>query len=226
MQTQLPLGIELKPSVDFNSYIAGRNAEALARLRVEHDPLIYIWGTPGCGKSHLLQAACRQASQTGRHCAYVPLIEIADLEPDLLEGLENLDLVCLDDLGQLAGNPEWELALFNLFNLLREQNAQLLVSANTPPAQLPVKLRDLASRLTWGPCYQILPLDDNGRQELLMRNAEQRGLELTPETASFLLQRIPRDIHSLTRLVEKLDQASLAAQHKLTIPFVRKVLGL
>ncbi len=226
MQAQLPLGIELKPSVDFNSFIAGQNTEALTRLRGEQEPFVYLWGTPGCGKSHLLQAACGQASQTGRQCAYVPLAEIADFEPVLLEGLETLDLVCLDDLERLAGDQAWELALFNLFNLLREQNVQLLVSANAPPAQLPVKLRDLASRLTWGPCYQIFSLDDNGRLELLMRNAEQRGLELSPETASFLLQRIPRDIHSLTRQVEKLDQASLVAQRKLTIPFVRKVLEL
>jgi DnaA family protein len=226
MPDQLTLGIALKPAVDFSSFIPGRNGEAVARLRHLQDPFIYLWGKPGCGKSHLLQAACQRQTDQGRHCAYVPLARIAELQPAILDGLEDMDLVCLDDLEQLAGAAAWELALFNLYNQLQEQHAQLLVSAHLPPADLPIKLPDLASRMTWGPCYHLSPLDDDGRRELLIRHAQQRGLILSHDTASFLLQRIPRDIHYLTQVVEQLDQASLVAQRRLTIPFVRNVLGL
>lgn len=226
MSLQLPLGIAFKPAVDFNSYIPGRNGEAVARLRQAQDPVIYLWGDPGCGKSHLLQALCRQQSSLDERCAYVSLTQIDEMQPEILEGLEGMDLVCLDDLEQMAGKDPWELALFNLFNQLRERHARLLVAAHLPPSQLPVRLADLASRLTWGPCYHLRLLDDAGRLELLIRHAQQRGLELSNETAGFLLQRIPRDIHYLTRMVEELDQASLAAQRRLTIPFVREVLGL
>jgi DnaA family protein len=222
----MPLGIELKPRIDFSSFISGQNAQAVARLRSGQDPFIYLWGEPGSGKSHLLQATCQQQDAAGARCAYLPPAEIAELSPEMLEGLETMDLVCLDDLERLVGDPTWELALFNLFNLLQEQQAQLCIAANMPPAQLPIKLKDLASRLTWGPCYHLIPLNDPERLELLMSNAEQRGLKLSPETATFLLQRTSRDIHSLTRLLESLDQASLAEQRKLTTPFVRKVLGL
>ncbi len=172
MPSQLPLGIELKPAVDFSSFILGRNGEAVARLRNNQDPFIYLWGKPGCGKSHLLQAVCGQQSSLGNHCAYIPLAEIGALQPAMLEGLESMDLVCLDDLEQLAGAAAWELALFNLFNQLRERHAQLLITAHLPPAQLPIKLRDLASRLTWGPCYHLTALDDDGRLELLIRHAQ------------------------------------------------------
>ena len=226
MAQQLPLGIELKPARDFGSFILGRNAEAVARLRHNQDLFLYLWGEPGCGKSHLLQATCRQQNELGNRCAYVPLMEFAELQPTMLEGLEEMDLVCLDDLEQLAGADAWELALFNLFNQLRERQARLLVSAHQPPNQLPIRLQDLASRLTWGPCYHLISLDDDGRLELLIRHARQRGLELSSDTAGFLLQRIPRDVHFLTRVIERLDQASLAAQRRLTLPFVRKVLGL
>ncbi|MEN8165897.1 MAG: DnaA regulatory inactivator Hda [Pseudomonadota bacterium] len=226
MASQLPLGIELKPTIDFSRFISGQNAQAVARLRSGQDPFIYLWGESGCGKSHLLQAACRQQDAEGARCAYLPPAEITGLSPEMLEGLESMDLVCLDDLEQLLGDPTWELALFNLFNQLRDHRAQLFIAANAPPGQLPVKLKDLASRLTWGPCYHLIPLNDPERLELLISSAEQRGLKLSPETAGFLLQRTPRDIHSLTRLVERLDQASLAEQRRLTTPFVRKVLGL
>jgi DnaA family protein len=226
MSLQLPLGIALKPAVDFNSYILGRNAEAVTRIRQTQDPFVYLWGSPGCGKSHLLQALCRQQSSLDERCAYVPLTQIEELNPEILRGLEGMDLVCLDDLEQLAGRDLWELALFNLFNQLRDRPARLLVAAHLPPAQLPIRLADLASRLTWGPCYHLNLLDDEGRLELLIRHAQQRGLELSSDTAGFLLQRIPRDIHYLIRMMDELDQASLVAQRRLTIPFVREVLGL
>ncbi len=226
MSSQLPLGIELKPRVDFSGFIGTQNGEAVSRIKLNQDPFIYLWGERGCGKSHLLQAACREQSDAGHPAAYIPLGEISELAPGMLDGLEAMHLVCLDDLEQLAGKADWELALFNLFNQLRDKNAHLMVAADAPPGQLAIDLPDLASRLTWGPCYHLIALDDAGRMELLIRSAEQRGLKLTPEIALFLLHRLPRDIHSLVRLVEQLDYASLAAQRRLTIPFVRETLQL
>lgn len=226
MAQQLPLGIELKPSIDFGSFIGNQNSEAISRLRLCQDPLIFLWGEPGSGKSHLLQATCQEQGDAGVSVAYIPLSDIDKLDPTLLEGLEDVQLVCLDDLDRLAGKPGWELALFNLFNQLRERNAHLIVAAKAPPARLGIGLVDLASRLTWGPCYHLLSLDDAGRLELLMYKAEQRGLKISPEIATFLLHRLPRDAHSLAKLVERLDRESLAAQRRLTIPFVRQVLGL
>ncbi|MBA1445508.1 MAG: DnaA regulatory inactivator Hda [Gammaproteobacteria bacterium] len=226
MSSQLALGIGLKPTVNFSGFIPGPNGEALSRLLTGTDPFIYLWGESGSCKTHLLQASCHQQDESGGTCAYIPLAQTSELEPGILEGLEALDLVCLDDLEKVAGNPAWEIALFNLFNQLRECDARLLITANSAPAGVDIRLPDLASRLTWGPCYHLLPLDDDGRLILLTQLSQQRGLELSQDTASYLLQRIPRDISSITGLLEQLDQASLAAKRKLTIPFVREVLGL
>jgi DnaA-homolog protein len=226
MPQQLPLGIGIRPSVDFASFINGRNGEAVSRLRTPLDPFIYLWGESGSGKSHLLQAACGQAHGEGRQPAYLPLKAEREIDPAMLEGLEGFALVCLDDLERVAGRTEWERAIFNLFNMLRDSGAQLAVTADRPPAQLPLGLPDLASRLTWGPCYHLLPLNDDGRLELLLASAERRGMSMSVETASFLLQRTPRDIHFLSLLMDRLDSASLAAQRKLTIPFVREILHL
>ncbi|MES9825409.1 MAG: DnaA regulatory inactivator Hda [Candidatus Thiodiazotropha endolucinida] len=226
MPTQLPLSLSIRPSVDFSGFISGRNGEAVSRLRSGSDPFIYVWGTSGCGKSHLLQACCHQSQQEQGQPAYLPFKSEHGLEPAMLEGLEAFSMVCLDDLEVLAGKDDWELAIFNLYNQLRERAAKLIVTSDRPPAKLPLKLADLASRLTWGPCYQLFPLNDDERLELLISNAERRGMTMSVEIANFLLQRTPRDIHFLTLLIERLDQASLAAQRRLTIPFVREILKL
>jgi DnaA family protein len=226
MPSQLPLSLSIRPQVDFNHFILGRNGEAISRLRHEQDPFIYLWGEVGCGKSHLLQAACQQTQTSGGRAAYLPFKSEHGLAPAMLEGLESFNLVCLDDLQRLAGKADWELAIFNLFNLLRENEARLLVACDRPPGRLSLRLADLTSRLTWGPCYHLIPLNDEERLELLIGNAESRGLSMNIDTASFLLQRIPRDIHYLTVLIDQLDKASMAAQRKLTIPFVREILKL
>lgn len=226
MNPQLPLGLSLRSNVDFAGFISGGNGEAISRLSTSQDPFLYLWGESGSGKSHLLQAACRQAQADHRQPAYLPLGTEQGLSPEMLEGLEVFDPVCLDDLEAIAGEAAWERAIFSLFNRLRENQGQLVVAADRPPGQLPLDLPDLASRLTWGPCYHLLPLDDEGRLELLQAGARRRGLEMNLETARFLLQRTPRDIHFLSRLIERLDNASLAAQRRLTIPFVREILGL
>lgn len=226
MPQQLPLSISLRPSVDFSSFIVGRNGEAVSHLRTQLDPFIYLWGASGSGKSHLLQAACSRAHREGRLPAYLPLKSQSEINPEMLQGLEGYPLVCLDDLERIAGQTLWEGAIFSLFNLLRDNGGQLFVSADRPPAELPVALPDLASRLTWGPCYHLLPLNDDERLELLLASAERRGMSMSVETASFLLQRTPRDIHFLTLLMDRLDTASLAAQRRLTIPFVREILNI
>lgn len=226
MPIQLPLSLSIRPSVDFSTFISGRNGEAISRLRSDADPFIYLWGTSGSGKSHLLQACCHQSQQELGQPAYLPFKSEHGLEPAMLEGLEAFSLVCLDDLEVLAGKQDWELAIFNLYNQLREAGAKLIVACDRPPAKLPLQLADLGSRLTWGPCYQLFPLNDEERLELLISSAERRGMSMSAEIASFLLQRTPRDIHFLTLLIERLDQASLAAQRRLTIPFVREILKL
>jgi DnaA family protein len=226
MPQQLPLGLSLRSSVDFGSFIIGRNGEAISRLRTPLDPFVYLWGESGSGKSHLLQAACQHAHLKQRLPAYLPLKSEREIDPGMLEGLEGYALVCLDDLERIAGKADWERAIFNLFNLLRENGGQLIVAADRPPAGLPLELPDLASRLTWGPCYHLIPLDDDERLELLLASAERRGMSMSAETASFLLQRTPRDIHFLTLLIDRLDSASLAAQRRLTIPFVRDILNI
>jgi len=222
MTAQLALRIGLRDVATFDNFESGGNGAAVHALRSAAEPFIYLWGAPGTGRTHLLQAACHAAAAQGETPAYLPCAEIDS--PEVLEGLEALTLVCLDDLHRVAGREAWESALFGFYNAARAVGTRLVVSADAGPQGLALRLPDLFSRLTWGPVFRLNPLSDEEKISALQRRAAARGLELTSEVGAFLLRRAPRDTHALFSLLDRLDDASLVAQRRLTIPFVREQL--
>ncbi len=230
MSRQLPLGLQMRASARFSGFLAGPNQEPVDQLKQTAagtgEPFFLLWGAAGCGKSHLLQAACHLAAEHGRTVSYVSLATLAGLSPELLEGWEHYRLVCIDDVHCIAGDRAWEEALFNLYNRIRERAGNLIVSSRSAPAGLAFALPDLASRLGWGLVYQLQPLDDEQRLAALQQRARQRGCEMPAETGRYLLRRLPRELPALFAMLDRLDEASLVAQRKLTVPFVKSVLGL
>lgn len=230
-RAQLPLGIRLPDSSVFESYFAGRNqpvVDALLALhvadRVRAPTCVWIHGAAGTGKTHLLQAVCARASREGRTAAYLPLLDVIDLGEELLAGFGELAIVCLDDAQSTAGRENWERALFRLHQELDERGGRLLVAGPVPPAALPFKLRDLGSRLNGGLVLTLQSLNEAEQIAALQLRAQLRGLELPDETAQFMLRRLPRDMTHLYGVLDELDAASLVAQRRLTVPFVKEVL--
>ena len=228
---QLPLPIHQSDDETLENFYAENNLLLLNSLQKNflhlHQQFFYLWGNKGCGKSHLLKGVCQHYLAQQHPALYVPLNKAQYFSPAVLENFEQQALVCLDDLQVVIGNAEWEVAIFDLINRVRETGRTLLImSADQSPANLPVQLPDLASRLTWGEVYQLAPLNDQQKIEVLQKAAYQRGIELPDETANFLFKRLERDMKTLFNALEKLDQASLQAQRKLTIPFVKEILAL
>lgn len=228
MLQQLPLRFTFNAEFGFDQFHAGSNSEVLAHLRRcaqgHGDPLIFLWGETGEGKTHLLHACCREGHKLGQAVSYLPMQELRDFGSEILEGLENQNLVCLDDLETIAGLEEWEHALFGLFNRLRERDHRLVVSARMPPAEMPLHLPDLKTRLSWGLTLMLRPLSDEDKLAALSLQARMMGLELSPQVGRFLMSRYQRDLPSLCRLLERLDHATLAAKRRLTIPFLKAYL--
>ena len=228
---QLPLPIHQSDDETLENFYAENNLLLLNSLQKNflqlHQQFFYLWGNKGSGKSHLLKGVCQHYLAQQRPALYVPLNKAQYFSPAVLENLEQQALVCLDDLQAVIGNAEWEVAIFDLINRVRETDRTLLImSADQSPVNLPVQLPDLASRLTWGEVYQLAPLNDKQKIDVLQKAAYQRGIELPDETANFLFKRLERDMKTLFNALEKLDQASLQAQRKLTIPFVKEILAL
>jgi len=226
---QLPLGVRLRTTSSFSSFHAGDNAALIAALearsRDAHLPPLWIWGPPGAGRSHLLQAACARAGELGRRAGYLPLAAPWPTAA-LLGGLETLDLVCLDDLDRVATNPAWQRALFAFYNDLLERGGNLVMSAAHPPQSLGVALPDLASRLAASIVWQLRPLGELEQADALKVRARALGIELNDETLQYLQRRLPRDLGVLCDALDRLDGAALAQQRRLTVPFVKSVLQL
>ena len=226
---QMALGMWLRESATFDNYVAAENALAIDAIRQacngESERFIYLWGTEGVGKSHLMQAACHALSARGERSVYLPLDE-PGLAPEMLEGLEQIALVAVDNLDAIAGQPEWEAALFHLYNRMRDQEQGVLLFASTQPlASLAIGLSDLQSRLAWGLVFQLRALGDDEKLAALQQRADQRGFELSDDVGRYLLHHYPRDMTALFELLAMLDRRSLAEQRRLTIPFVKETVG-
>ncbi len=221
---QMPLGLSLPASVSFENFEVGLNAEIIDVLRrPANGQAIYLWGEEGTGRTHLLQAVCREHGQGGgRGIFYLPLREaVARLAPAVLEGIAGIERVCLDDLDAVAGRRDWEAAIFRLYNECRERHSQFIVTSRLPPAESAVDLPDLRSRLSWGLVYRLRALDEADRARVLKRRAAERGLVLGDEVVAYIMQRWRRDLGALLELLDRLDEASLVAKRPLTVPFVR-----
>jgi DnaA family protein len=218
---QLALGVRLRADAIFESYWPGPNGEIVAALQLPAGAPLWLWGAHGSGKTHLLQAVCAAA---GAAAAYFPLNRSLALPPDALAGYERTRVLCVDDVDAVAADPAWERALFRLFNEAAELQTRLIFAAAVAPRQANWVLDDWRSRAAACVVYQLRELDDEGRIEALRLRAAQRGLQLPYETSEYLLKRMPRDLRSLFEVLDRLDEASLAAQRRLTIPFIRDAL--
>ena len=227
---QLPLALSLNPNSTFENFFVNQNNAVVLNIIEQflHDeePFIYIWSQPGDGVSHLLEAVQLKAGQHSL-CQYLPLPMLLDYPAqDITDGLDQMDLVCIDDIECVSEHLAWQQALFHLYNQLRDGGKKLIVAGHTPPGKLSFALQDLKSRLQWGAVLYIEPLNDEEKAEAMKQRAESLGIYISDEVLHFLLTRIERSNATLYKILARLDKESMAEKRKLTIPFVKEVLSL
>jgi len=227
---QLTLKLFDDPPPDLADFLPGPNALPLAALKAwsagEGPWFVLIAGGSGRGKTHLMQAALLAVKAGRERTMYVPIRNVIEYGPAVLDNLEDIDFVAVDDVDIIAGHADWERGLFDLFNRLQAAGHRLLVSAATGTRNTPYSLPDLKSRLSSALSYELAELDDDHKQAVLQQRAASRGLSMPDNVARYLISRIRRDMHELGTIFERIDAASLSSGRELTIPFVRDVLGL
>jgi DnaA family protein len=197
------------PPPTFDNFVAARNAELLVALRAFAsgelpERVLYIWGEPGAGKTHLLKAF---SALTG-----APLLDAAAPGPeDFRSGS-----FCLDDVGRLPESAQ--ASLFNAFN--EPGFSRLVAAAPCAPKDLALR-KDLATRLATGLTYRCHALSDAEKRLALAAHAETRGFTLAPEVASYLLNHVRRDMPSLIDALDALDRYSLETGRPITLPLLK-----
>ncbi|WP_057831791.1 DnaA regulatory inactivator Hda [Colwellia sp. TT2012] len=229
---QLTLKVQLPDDETFDSYKSDDNLAIVSQLKSYIDQQqdsphsFYLFGSSSVGKSHLLHASSSYAAHVGKSSVCLSCAELKLLPVEVLDGLEQMDLICLDDIHLIAGDERWQQAIFDLYNRVFEQNNYLLITGDESVQQLGISLPDLVSRLSWGLTEQVKPLDDEEKIIAIQHRATQRGLFLSDDVVKFLLNRLSRDMGSLISSLDVLDKASIQEQRKITIPFIKQVLSL
>ncbi len=231
MGEQIPLSLSLPERATFENFHGLSDRSHLAVLeeigRGVGPHLLYLWGAEGAGKSHLLHAACNALDRSAPGQAIVlPLAALRREGVEMFEGVERHALVALDDLNAVVGDAAWEEALFHLLNRMRDIGHRVVITGQLPLSAMAIQLPDLRSRLGEGVVEHLAPLEDREKWQVLRQRAEERGMVISDEVAAFLMNRTARDFHALFALLDKLDQQTLIAQRRLTIPFVKELLSL
>ena len=210
------------PTPQLANFIAGKNAEARAALDAalarRASESVYLWGENASGKTHLLRAATTAAAASGFHARYIDCTTDPGLTGDMAADWFSADNVAsLSEVGQVR--------LFDLYNVLRERGGMLLAAGPVAPARLSLR-PDLRSRLGWGIVFQLHRLDDAEKRAALAAHARQRGFDLKPEVVEFMLNRWPRDLLSLIKVIDALDRYSMEHKRSVGVDLLRELLRL
>lgn len=224
---QIPLPLEPRRNTGFADFVTGPNeavVKAVRQFQAEPAVSLYLQGAESSGKTYLLNASCHDARDSGMTAFYAGLRRMPADAYSTLDGLEGMDLVCIDDLDACAGQAEWEEALFHLYNRLRDRGGKLMVASRSRLSALPLQLPDLHSRLASGLRLRLLSLDEPGKLLVLEQHARSVGIDLPEEVGLYLLSRGHRSLATLLRAVERLQLAAFAGKRRITVPLAREVL--
>ncbi len=225
---QIPLQLDPGRADRFDDFVAGPNQSVLLatkQLLDEPGGCLFLSGPEGSGKSHLLNALCHAAREKGLGAFYIALKHLPEEAAAGLNGLQRMDLVCVDDLDSVVGKPAWERALFRCFNEIRDTNGRLVVSGRTKLSSLRFDLPDLKSRLAWGLSMNLRLPDDEGKMQVLQQRARALGIELPRDVRRYLMKHSKRDMGSLLTMLEQLKVAAFVAKRRITVPLAREILS-
>lgn len=202
---------ELVPSLE--NFVVGANQQLHGALRAcargACAESIYLWGPPGCGKTHLLRGFCSQGGSFYMDCRSPAALPVSATRL----AVDNIDYA----------DAERQQALFSAYNRARELGGAFVASGSAPPAQLQLR-DDLRSRLGWGLVFQIHPLSEDDQRAALHAHATSRGYSIRPEVVDFMLKRWPRDLKSLVKVLDALDRYSMEQKRSVSLDLVRELL--
>lgn len=216
---QIPLAIGPETEPSFETFVAGPNGAALEHLRSLVPPAapVYLWGPAGSGKTHLLQALAHGTRAAGGRAGW-----FTPDDPPPWTLAPDWSLVVIDDCERL--DPLAQQAAFALFVEAGSHGVQLAAAGRVPPVDLPLR-DDLRTRLGWGHVFALQCLSESETRAALRREADRRGIFLSDDVMSYLMNRFSRDLKHLMLLLDRLDDFALATSRQVTVPLLKRMLA-
>ena len=236
-EKQLTFPLPSQPQFTFENFIvhpgdalAFRAARAVCESPGSLFNPLYLHGESGGGKTHLLQAirACVQENRgtahllSGRMSHEVFAFLVSLRESSSPAG----SFILIDDLPELLGMIEGRSCFYDMVNMAVHRRLQLVCAGGEPVQSMPDLDDHLISRLRWGLIVRISPPDDPSRERILKKLARDWQVNLPPRVASFLVERLPRDIASLSTGLAAVNAHALSRGTRISIPVAREALDL
>jgi chromosomal replication initiator protein len=243
---QLVFDFPVTPRFGFDNFVVcGGNeiAYRFARMLAEDNTrnLLYVYGPPGSGKTHLL-AALGYSLRSGRSDAahdvtkQVPYISFRDIDQlyageylaeqasRLGERFRHAPALLIDDLHLIPDNVNLRVELWQVFNDFFDSGRKIAITGACPPRELPTLDGHLVSRLLWGLVAEMDVSDDDSRRLIMKKLAEDRQIKLSADVIDYLLRQTRRDIPSLAEFLESMSRHALSTGRKISLRLAREVL--
>ncbi|THB66667.1 MAG: DnaA regulatory inactivator Hda [Gammaproteobacteria bacterium] len=222
------LNLSINREKTLPNFYNGNNEKLVAHLLQflnddDNEKIFFIWGDKGMGKSHLLQAATSHNIEKNKIAFYLPLDNPNRFSIDMLKGIENSGLLCIDDIHNISNNHRWEESIFHLLNKTWENGGKIIVSADKQKPD--IRLPDLLSRLQWGQSHKLHENNDQQKSDFIRFFAELRGFQIKEDATKFILNHYSRNMNDLALIMEKLDKETLSHSRKASISFIKMILN-
>ena len=230
--SQLLLPIDLPVLRTFGNFVVTpENRAVIEHLRhltsgdTECNRQVVLWGRRGVGKTHLLQAVYHMVFDKGMRVAWVPMRKMLSQSGDMLSGLHQVPVVCIDDIDVIGLNSDWQFALFRLMNAVRDRDGVLLMASSLSPHDMSFLMRDVSSRLLGGTVYRLCPMSDEELVATMKQYAKTHDYALSEQVAQYLVNNFPRDLTTLTGMLDRMGNESRVQQRKMTVPLAKELFG-
>lgn len=227
--TQIALPLSFDRQYSFDNYFIDRVEFVIASLKAlidaEGERLIGLWGGRDSGKTHLLNACAFYARGHLLSFQLYDAVQLIECEPSQFDEIADGAVLAIDNLDAVCGHRHWEAALYRLINRCRDGHLRLIFSLSQKPQALICDLADFQSRLSWGLLLELPVAQEIEVENIVRQRALLLGIELSNEVRAYLLTHYSRRLSHQLEILRKLDDASLSAKKKITIPLIKQVLN-
>ena len=221
-QLTFPWSKPNKSSFD-HFYFDQKNLEVKKNL-LEGDDDLFLYGIKQSGKSFLLQAVCNLFASKNKSSLYVPISEVKKYGTNFIDSLDNLDVVCIDDIDLIQSDRKWEVALFNLINDCLISECRLIFSSVLNPSSIEFKLKDLVSRIKKIDHVELLPVSEDNLLDAINFICNLRSINLGDREINYLITYSKRNMADLIDIINKLDNLSMQLKRKITVPLIKEII--